>query len=499
LYDAAFKYSNKIICCDSDEYLDGTLTKQELEEILDQTPDTTFFLQWVQYTDINTIRVDGPWANNFKVRIGSYTTRGDFGVAQMHSLHLPQANKQQTLDPNKLFIAHLQWLDKRWVGVKQYFWKINDYVNKMVHGAQVIEAAAYDASVNNFNWEYAQFSVDLKVDPKIYSTQNIKNNYKLQYIKKYTQELNIPDLGDWGMGIYKYATEEIKTSQQNIKPMYFCTAGDDIHFNAVLNLISSIHKHNYKETEQIAVFNLGFSKENIDTLKKIQKVKVYEVEKINPLIVEPLYNCPGRWIRGLFSWKPVVIKQALQMFPYVVYADAGTTFNKPLNDLFEHIINQKYFISDCGHSIKWMTTKFIINKLNLNNDSQSWILNDDVFGIDAGFMGVTKEIEECFINPVYELAKDIHNFIDDGTCPQGWGTGRHDQTLFSIFARKLNLNILNHDREIEECFLTVGNKKIPFHLTHNGDRFNSNTVVFRCRKHVPLQIFNDNARFLKFK
>ena len=53
LYDAAFKYSNKIICCDSDEYLDGALTKQELEQLLDNNPDTTFYLQWVQYTDIN--------------------------------------------------------------------------------------------------------------------------------------------------------------------------------------------------------------------------------------------------------------------------------------------------------------------------------------------------------------------------------------------------------------------------------------------------------------
>lgn len=207
LYDAAFKYSNKIICCDSDEYLDGSITKQELENILDKNQDTTFYLQWIQYTDTNTVRVDGPWASNFKVRVGSYSTRGDFGVAQMHSLHLPPATKQAALDKNKLFIAHLQWLDKRWVGVKQYFWKINDYVNKTIHGAQVIEASAYDASVNNFNWEYAHFDVNLKVDPKIYNNQSIKENYKLEYIKKYTQQLNIPNLGDWGMGIHDYAVK----------------------------------------------------------------------------------------------------------------------------------------------------------------------------------------------------------------------------------------------------------------------------------------------------
>ena len=204
LYDAALKYSKKIICCDSDEYLDGTMSKQELESMLEAEKDTIFHLKWVQYTDKNQIRVDGPWGNNFKVRVGSYVNRGDFGVAQMHSLHLPPAGKQKYVDPNKLFIAHLQWLDKRWVGVKQYFWKINDYVNSKIHGAEVIGAAAYDVSVNNFSWAYSDYNVDLKVDSKIYSKQDMRSNYKLQYIKKYTQELDIPNLGDWGMGIYEF-------------------------------------------------------------------------------------------------------------------------------------------------------------------------------------------------------------------------------------------------------------------------------------------------------
>lgn len=208
LYDTALKYSNKIICCDTDEYLDGDMTKEELNQLLDQNLNTIFYLQWVQYTSTNTIRIDGPWGNNFKVRIGSYTSRGDFGSAQMHSLHLPLTEKSQAIEPQKLFIAHLQWMSKRWVGVKQYFWKLNDYINSKIHGAQVIDSYAYDVSVNNFNWEYINYPISLKVDEKIYDKQDIKNNYKLEYIKKYTLELNIPNLGDWGMGIYDYASKQ---------------------------------------------------------------------------------------------------------------------------------------------------------------------------------------------------------------------------------------------------------------------------------------------------
>tara|TARA_R110000868_G_C10964612_1_gene768964 strand:- start:6288 stop:7151 length:864 start_codon:yes stop_codon:yes gene_type:complete len=208
LYNAAYKYSNKIICCDSDEYLDGSFTKQDLEKLLESNPDTVFNLQWVQYTSQNNVRVDGPWGHNFKVRAGSYTSQGDFGIAQMHSLHLPPASKSKAINPSQLFIAHLQWLSKRWVGVKQYFWKINDYVNREIHGAEVIEASAYDVSVNNFKWQYSQYPIELKVDEKIYDSQDMKANYKLDYIKKYTRELDIPNLGDWGMGLYEYVSKD---------------------------------------------------------------------------------------------------------------------------------------------------------------------------------------------------------------------------------------------------------------------------------------------------
>jgi hypothetical protein len=64
LFDTAKKYSNSIICLDADEYFDGTMSKEELEKLLEENPNTVFHLQWVQYTSANTIRVDGPWKNN---------------------------------------------------------------------------------------------------------------------------------------------------------------------------------------------------------------------------------------------------------------------------------------------------------------------------------------------------------------------------------------------------------------------------------------------------
>lgn len=209
LFQEAKKYTNYITCLDTDEYFDGEITKEELERLLADNPDHNFLFRWIQYTDLNTIRVDGPWRWNFKDRAGSYISEANFDRTVRHSLHLPPTiNGAKQIDSNKLFIAHLQWVSKKWVGVKQYYWKVTDYIHKKIHSEYVYDPTAYDASVNNFNWEYESFHYDLKVNSDIFNKQNILDNYKLQDIKKYTLKHNIPNLGDWGMGIFEFASKQ---------------------------------------------------------------------------------------------------------------------------------------------------------------------------------------------------------------------------------------------------------------------------------------------------
>jgi len=202
LYDEALKYSNNIICLDSDEYLDGKLSKKELEEILNLNKNTVFYLHWIQYTNKNEIRVDGPWKTNFKDRIGTYEYRAIFQPAQMHSTHLPHTGKNLIIDKPFLFIAHLQWLDKKSAAIKQYFWKITDYINRLKFNIETVPVTAYDQSVNNFNWEYEIFDFPLKVNYDIYTNQNIEMNYKYKFIKDNIQKYQIPNLNDWGKNIH---------------------------------------------------------------------------------------------------------------------------------------------------------------------------------------------------------------------------------------------------------------------------------------------------------
>lgn len=204
LFDTAYKYSNKIICLDSDEYLDGKATKEQIETILNKYQNTIFMLKWIQYTSKDQRRIDSFWDNSYHDRLGTYNFSAKFGATFSHSSHMPGPCSGVRVDPEHLFIAHLQWLDKKWVGVKQYFWKVWDYVNNKEYNVNIIDPKDYDVSVNGFNWQYQKFKPELKIREDIYSIQDLKNNYKLQYIVEMTNKYNIPNLNDWGLGIYDY-------------------------------------------------------------------------------------------------------------------------------------------------------------------------------------------------------------------------------------------------------------------------------------------------------
>jgi len=243
---------------------------------------------------------------------------------------------------------------------------------------------------------------------------------------------------------------------------YFATSADSNHFSLVVNLIGSIHKFHNKDLGAIAVFNLGFTPQQVHYLNSIEKVTVYEVERTNPQILDylPRYKGSGSQVRGLYTWKPVALKQALDMFPYVQYLDSGMVLLKPFTNIFKHIQQHGYFFVDCGHSIAWMTNKYLINKFDLDTPEKKWILDPNTWGLSGGFQGLTRDMYESYVLPMYEFSKDLRNFVDDGTAPKGYGTGRHDQSLFSIWARLLELKVSHR----EHGTLEIDGKEIPFNV-----------------------------------
>lgn len=280
LFDVGLKYSDKIICLDGDEYLSGKMTKTELEEKLDRNKDTVFNLRWRQYTSVNTIRTDGPWLHNFKDRIGCYSKRYEFKKTQMHSTHLPETGRYISINDSDLHIVHLQWMNKKFVAIKQYFWKVCDYLTKNKHNTNTVGYSAYDESVNDFNWEEEYTNSLCKIPSWVFEELAIKDNYRLDFIQEMSKKYSIPNLGDWGYNII-----DIKNNE-------------DIHINkykvSVITAIGSLKKygrfipryinnvkkqHLFQETEHIIVYSEW--SEFFEELKELHNFKfVKENEKL---------------------------------------------------------------------------------------------------------------------------------------------------------------------------------------------------------------------------
>lgn len=222
------------------------------------------------------------------------------------------------------------------------------------------------------------------------------------------------------------------------QPMYFATATDTEHFPWAVNLINSLNQHNAGKIGQIAVYDLGLTESEIEGLNALPSVVVYPVEKVNPFITTKFVVRPnGRMARGWYSWKPVVLYQALQQFPYVLYIDAGVEIKCPMDGFFVALVKRGYYLFDCGHEIEPMVTKHVVQVFEIANMQDKKFLKN--IGISAGIQGLTRSLLDSYVTPIYELAKDIKNFEDDGSAPGGFGDARHDQALFSIMAMKLKL------------------------------------------------------------
>ncbi len=227
---------------------------------------------------------------------------------------------------------------------------------------------------------------------------------------------------------------------QSQDKMYFATATDTEHYTWTLNLIAGIHRCHDDNVGEIGVFDLGLNAEERSFLERLSYVKVYDVEPVNPYIFQRFTVVKeGKIARGLYSWKPVVIKQALDLYPVVFYLDSGISVVGSFDLLFKHVRENHYLLIDCGHSIRRMTSKPLIKQFALDQAGNAWVL--DQMGISSGIQGLSKDMYANYVCPIYHMAFSITNFIDDGACPGGYGFGRYDQTLFSIQARLLRLTV----------------------------------------------------------
>lgn len=243
------------------------------------------------------------------------------------------------------------------------------------------------------------------------------------------------------------------------------------------------------------VFDLGLSEEERAHLQTIQKLSLHTVEQTNPYILTVFKRQnDGKSVPGWYSWKPVIIKQSLDLAPYVLWIDAGSTVLKNLNLLFEYIEYQGYFLSTIGmdtniYNVGWGTTQYVRDVYALDKPENQWILSTPP--VMGGIIGASRKSYQELVLPFYEMAKNVRLFEDDGTTPNGFGSGRHDQTLLSTHAY-LN-NLIVHDQDATQhdpMLLKTDTKSHRFYIT--WDRWH----VSRKRTHIYSS--RDDLRFANY-
>jgi hypothetical protein len=247
----------------------------------------------------------------------------------------------------------------------------------------------------------------------------------------------------------------------------------NVFFDLLLNLIGSIHRFNFDKLGEIAVFNLGFNSNQLIMLDKIKKLKVYEVEKVHPQLLDPIKTSPGgRMVRGVFAWKPVVIKQTLEKFPYILYLDAGVTVLNDCELIFRRIVKENFFFTSCKNNIRSRITKKPL-EVFVKKEKREWLLSKDIFMITAGIQGLSQEMLDPFVRPIYECSKDLDFFRDDGTSEKGFGDGRHDQTLFSLQFHILGLDAVSKGWSK----LKIGDENYLIHIHFDKKNINKKTLI----------------------
>ncbi len=179
---------------------------------------------------------------------------------------------------------------------------------------------------------------------------------------------------------------------------HIVTAADKEYYSRLTNFIGSLHVLHFDDIAEISVFDLGLDSDNKQALSMMQKVKVYQIEQTNPDILKQFVVRDGNKIaRGWYSWKPVVIKQALDMFDTIFYIDAGAVVLTPLHNIFKYIEKHGYFFVDCPHSMAWMTTRRVIDAFDLDSQGNRWMLSPWVYGISAGIQGLNHKYYGSYV------------------------------------------------------------------------------------------------------
>lgn len=264
------------------------------------------------------------------------------------------------------------------------------------------------------------------------------------------------------------------------------TAASNKYFPSLINFIGSM-KAKYPNHPPIYIYDLGL---NFFLKKEIEKIQDIKILKIPHFI--------NHW-RSCYTWKTYILNTPISDSNF--YIDVGCQILKPLDEIFEKIEEQGYFLVNQGQEVlmRDITPKEYTDVMDIDDE----ILNKEM--IAAGIFGFKKE------SPITKVTEKLYQAGIAGLC---LGFSKNEQwknkgVNKNIFIR--NCKMFRHDTTLLSILIL---KFMPGLNIEDVKRFygeklnNDNQLVWNLRmnyskleyiNHLKLNLFSKIFIFLFLK
>ena len=197
------------------------------------------------------------------------------------------------------------------------------------------------------------------------------------------------------------------------------TAANNVYFESLKTLISSIHRTSYDIVDKIYVYDLGLDINEINYINGLEKCELLDLKSlINPLPFDDYLLPKGH------GYKCFCL-QHLKDNDNLLWLDAGVMLLKSVKVIFDIIENENIFTVGDSHLNKNFTKPSCVEIMNATESE----LND--VQLSSGIIGykINSKFQHLF-DEAYEYSKIEGCVVGDEN------NHRHDQSVYSILVSR---------------------------------------------------------------
>jgi len=205
------------------------------------------------------------------------------------------------------------------------------------------------------------------------------------------------------------------------------TAANNIYYDTLCTLISSVHKHSYNFIDSIVVYDIGLDSNQKDMLSKISKVTIKTFDLKLPFA--DYLNPKGH------AYKCFCLYNEKQYARNILWLDAGVMLLQNVEEIFNIIDKEDIFLVGDVHLNKNYTKKKCIEIMKATESE----IND--VQLSSGILGYKSK------GKYQKLIDEAFNYSTIAECVLGDEENhRHDQSIYSILASRFKCKKYDIDR-----------------------------------------------------